>query len=142
MMPPIDHYTLDDEGNPTLEEDLTKWALLLDDIERRRVGRTSFSDDTSISTVFFGLNPISTLGHGIGPPLLFETICQYGNVGDRTTRYPTWAAAVAGHERYVTEYLWNFPLVTILSTQIFEKPGGKVRKRKTLWDRLRTGNGL
>jgi len=136
MMPPIDHYTLDDEGNPVLEEDLNKWALILDDIEKRRVGQTSFSDDTTISTVFLGLDA------GSLNPQLFETLCQYGNGGDRMTRYPTWAAALSGHERYVTEYLRGVRGISITKHQTYEKPARKVRERKTLWDRLRTGNGF
>src|SRR5438445_21957 len=50
----LDHYTLDEQGNPVLETDLIKWAIWFgESMEQRRVGSTELGD-IHISTVFLG----------------------------------------------------------------------------------------
>jgi hypothetical protein len=47
--------------------------------------------------VFLGLDH----SHGGGPPLLFETLVFGGPLADEGDRYPTRAAALAGHDQMV-----------------------------------------
>jgi hypothetical protein len=55
----MDHYILDEQGNPVPEPDLIKWARWFhDSIEQRRVGSTELGD-IHISTVFLGSVHIS-----------------------------------------------------------------------------------
>jgi hypothetical protein len=76
---------------------LWEWAALMENGEDRHV-----ADDmvglVRVSTVWLGLNH----NWGLGPPLFFETMV-FGGVHDEDQwRYPTEAAALAGHDQVVT----------------------------------------
>jgi hypothetical protein len=76
----------------------TKWALLFEDVEYKRVALTSISDDEEVSTVWLGLD------HRFadeGPPLIFETMVFGGPLDQEQERYTNEIAALAGHDRWV-----------------------------------------
>jgi len=124
------HYLLDDDGNAVPATDLIEWAKILDNINERRVGETTFSDKTKISTVFLGLD------HGIhGHVRLFETMIHFGEGGDETERWRTWKEALEGHLGFVKEHVLVHPEVRIIKNDIREKP---LRgERRSVWERLR-----
>lgn len=122
---------LDDEGNPVPATDLLEWAKALDDIEHRRVGITKFSDGTTISTVFLGLD------HGLSRrrPLLFEGLVQFKDGGDEQDRYATWQEALDGHRKLVELYLLEHPGVTARKNDYHERY--VPIQRRSAWERLR-----
>lgn len=112
----IDHY--DREGNPITFE---RWAELCarEDVDYRRVAWTLIGEGIEISTVWLGID------HNFfdGPPLIFETMVFVqldeprellgGAIttreGTETYRWPTEAAALAGHDRIVAELSAQLP---------------------------------
>jgi hypothetical protein len=130
-MPSIEgHFTLDDEGNPVPCFDVLEWAKLLDNIEDRRVGLTTFSDKSKISTVFLGLDHSVTRHR----PLLFETMVEGASM-DVQDRYATWAEAKEGHAKFVEEYLLENPGVRVKKTDLRDRP--RRAERRSTWERLR-----
>ena len=99
-------YILDGEGNPKPEPDLMKWA---DWYEARLpdgnwvVGRTPVGE-VVVSTVFLSLDHNHI---GVGPPLLYETMCRGcaddDELADICERYATREQAEVGHVRIVDE---------------------------------------
>jgi len=88
------HMHYDFDGNPI---DLWEWCELFEDHERRRVARTEIADDVHVSTVWLGLNH----QWGDGPPLIYETMIFGGPHDSEMWRYPSWEAALAGHDQAV-----------------------------------------
>jgi len=119
------HYVLDDLGNPVESPDLLAWARTMDDIELRRVARTTLSDKTTISTVFLGID----YGRD-NPPLLFETL-----VGEVEARYPTWADALKGHRMTVAHLLHEGGGKVFVKTHE-EQERPKQPLRSSVWERL------
>lgn len=86
------------QGEPV--DDMLKWA---DGMQDNQVALHEIRG-YKVSTVFLGVDS----GHGVitgGPPMLFETMIFAAENGDeldlRQWRYPTEAAAVAGHDQVV-----------------------------------------
>ncbi len=96
-----------------------------------RVGLTTFSDDTEISTVF-----LDTRSNLSGEILLFETLLPDGG----TPRCATWEQAVREHQYYVAEHIFRLPADERMTSQILnEKPVFKLEPGKSLpvlWHRL------
>ena len=67
--------------------------------ENRRVALDRFSDDTLVSTVFLGLDH----SFGQGTPILFETMAWLNGKDYMQYRYPTYEAAITGHNQTVEE---------------------------------------
>lgn len=91
----FDSIYYDWDGKPI---DLWAWVALMEANMDRHV-----ADDqvglVRVSTVWLGLNHNFT---GEGPPLIFETMV-FGGVHDEDQwRYPSGAAALAGHDQVVT----------------------------------------
>jgi hypothetical protein len=86
----------DRDGEPIEWE---QWSALWNDASYCHVAITAIDDDvgTYVSTVWMGLN--HNLGEG--PPLIFETMVFGGPLDQDAERYPTEAAAQAGHDRWV-----------------------------------------
>jgi hypothetical protein len=87
-----------DGRKPIRAANSCRWGALM---QRKRrnwiVGQTSLGDK-HVSTVFLGIDPSLA-----GPPQLFETMI-FGLAGDSALpmwRYPTWDAALAGHQAIV-----------------------------------------
>jgi uncharacterized protein (DUF1684 family) len=109
----IDYY--DRQGRPMTTE---QWCERLADESYKRIAETTLFDGTWISTVWLGLDH----GFGDGPPLIFETMV-FPKLGPPVTiteliadpragdhwieqeghRYPTEAAALAGHDQIVAK---------------------------------------
>lgn len=88
-----DHYDYYNfEGEPITREE---WAELW--AGERHVALTHVGE-VDVSTVWLGLNH-SILGEG--PPLIFETMVFRGKLNGKAMRYPTWGAAIAGHDQMV-----------------------------------------
>lgn len=87
------HYDYD--GNPI---DLWEWCELFEDRGARRVARTDIDEDCWVSTVWLGLNH---RWFGDGPPLIYETLVFGGDHDGEMWRYPSWDAALAGHDQAV-----------------------------------------
>jgi hypothetical protein len=89
----------DREGNPITME---AWCVLLgrkhSEEEYGRVAITVI-DDSSISTVWLGLNH-NWRGN---PPLIFETMVFGGPLNGQQWRYSSEAQALAGHDQVVAE---------------------------------------
>jgi hypothetical protein len=90
----FDNMYFDRQGKPM---GLWEWAAIMESGQDRHV-----ADDmvglVRVSTVWLGLNH----NWGEGPPLIFETMV-FGGVHDEDQwRYPTEAAALAGHDQVVT----------------------------------------
>jgi hypothetical protein len=88
---PLPDLLIDREGF------LREVAPLTRDDDYKRVALTEIGD-IRISTVWLGLdhnfNPT-------GPPLIFETMVFGGPLNEEQWRYPTEAAALAGHDQAV-----------------------------------------
>lgn len=87
----------DRNGNPMSMEE---WAASFELRHTKDYKQVAFEDmgEVHVSTVWLGLNHNMT---GIGPPLIFETMI-FGGPHDRwMKRYPTEAAAIAGHDQAV-----------------------------------------
>ncbi|MGC2658832.1 MAG: hypothetical protein WA324_12815 [Bryobacteraceae bacterium] len=79
------------------EPDLLTWARWFE-TAKRHVALTELPGGVKVSTVFLGLD------HSFGAdeePLLFETMVFGGPHDQDQYRYPTWAAAEAGHAAVV-----------------------------------------
>lgn len=70
----IEHYVLDEHGNPKLS-DIWGWAKMFEDTKSRTVKQEHIGG-LLISTVFLGLNHNFT---GSGPPVLWETMVFQDN---------------------------------------------------------------
>lgn len=96
-------YILDEEKRPvkvdgSTREGVIAWGMAMEDRARNRVALTVISDETTVSTVFLGVN------HRFlekGPPLLFETMIFRNRDGKEMWRYSSWDDAVVGHEMAV-----------------------------------------
>lgn len=90
----------DRQGQPISYEE---GARLLSDSEARRVGEDVIiveGEPTWVSTVHLVLNHC----YDGGPPLIFETMTfTHEGAVDMVYRYPTEAAALAGHDQVVAE---------------------------------------
>jgi hypothetical protein len=79
------------------------WAAKLEDDSYRRVAFDRVGS-LEVSTVWLGLDH----AHGIGPPLIFETMVfdeDGGSSGGYCERYTALAEAMAGHARVVAALL-------------------------------------
>lgn len=101
---------------------LRQWAILCgrEDVDYRRVAWTTIGEGIEISTVWIGLDLDFW---GDGPPLIFETMVfvtldepreLLGGAfttreGTETYRWPTEAAALAGHDRIVADLSAQLP---------------------------------
>lgn len=99
----MNHYILDEQGNPLLETDTLKWATWYEStfgegIKTRRVAFTEIGDGIEVITSFLGIDH----QWGSGPPLLYETMV-FGLEGDgeEMDRYSTREEAILGHEAMV-----------------------------------------
>lgn len=90
------NYILDGKI-PVPEPDLTKWGVWFEQVEKRRVSQTVIDTDEHVSTVFLGLDH----QHGVGPPMLFETMIFGGKCDQYQWRWSTWEQAETGHNRIV-----------------------------------------
>ncbi len=90
----------DKEGKPL---ELMEWAELSESGDEYRVIGKTVVGEYLISTIWIGLN--MNLGHGVGLPLIFETMVfsDSGNTGwdDYQLRYATEEQAKAGHEETI-----------------------------------------
>lgn len=73
-----------------------QWVALY--MAPRTVALTS-SPRGKVSTIYMGLD----LGFGYGPPLIYESMVFGGDLDGLMDRYPTRAAALAGHEAIVRQ---------------------------------------
>lgn len=89
-------YILNDAGEPVHEPDMLKAAKAFE-TQDRTVAKTTVGK-SEVSTVFLGLDH----SHGGPVPLLFETMVFGGPLDDECERYPTRAAALAGHDYMAT----------------------------------------
>ncbi len=97
------HYTIDKEGNVSLEPNLEKWAKSFQANTRRIAGTRVFG--IYISTIFLGLDH----SFGSGPPILFETMI-FGGINDQyQKRYVTLEEAKKGHKETVLLVLKTLP---------------------------------
>ncbi len=76
---------------------MLEWAKLFGDDAYKRVALTHVGD-VSVSTVWLGLDHGFGLG---GVPLIFETMVFGGAHDEDQWRWPTEAAALAGHDQAV-----------------------------------------
>lgn len=83
----------DRQGQPIA--DVLEWARLMEVDENKFVEQTEIAPGILVSTVWLGIDH-SLLG---SPPLIFETLIFGGALDQEMDRYPTEAAARAGHER-------------------------------------------
>ena len=92
------NYKLDRQNNPveTTMMDAMNWREK--NPNRCRVGWTSIGEHIDVSTVFL---PLDHSWNG-GPPVLWETMV-FGLEDEICERYTSYADAVAGHARIVTE---------------------------------------
>lgn len=100
-------YVLDENGDPQPMPNLLTWAEWYEHRKERTddwiVAKTKVGD-VEVSTVFLALDHNHT---GVGPPILFETMCFAGKRGEEFgdeeffDRYATREEAKAGHERIV-----------------------------------------
>jgi hypothetical protein len=89
----LKHYILDAD-NRVVEVSPLGWAKWFEDNDNRVVGYTQITSETSVSTVFIGID------HGFigdGPPLLFETIIFGGPLDQHMWHYSSQDDALAGH---------------------------------------------
>jgi len=68
-------YILDENGKPTIEHDMMKWAKWVQESESRRVGLEKIGD-VKVSTVFLGIDHNFSKD---GPPVLWETMVFGGD---------------------------------------------------------------
>jgi hypothetical protein len=79
-MSPHRYYTLNENGEPTAEPDLMKWAVWYESANRKVAG-TSVRGAT-VSTVFLGINH----NFSEGPPILWETMIFGGPLDQEQSR--------------------------------------------------------
>lgn len=97
----MDHWILDDDGNPIATDAMT-WARWFQDTDARQVARTVLPDGGFVSTVFLGLDH----GSGEGPPVVWESLAFNAaglSDGDTMRRYTSREAALAGHAKIVEQ---------------------------------------
>jgi len=87
----------DRDGNPMSQEQWTETFAIRHTKDYKQVAFEDM-DDVHVSTVWLGMNHNFT---GVGPPLIFETMIFGGPHEGWTQRYPTEAAAIAGHDQAV-----------------------------------------
>ena len=97
-------YLLDESGDPVLEKDTVKWAILYgkrsNKIVHSGIAGNYKEDDVTISTVFLGLDHSTDEG---GEPMIFETMVFGGKHDGLCQRYSTPGQARTGHyELYET----------------------------------------
>lgn len=107
-------YIIDWDGNVVPEPNLMKWAEWYDRHHPCRVARTDLDNGITVSTIFLALD------HGPsfrGKPELFETMAYRLDMKngkqeflDEQWRYPTWAAAAAGHLYAVAYFTETIPI--------------------------------
>lgn len=86
--------TYDYDGEPI---SLFAWAELFARWPERRVAVTDVGE-IEVSTVWLGLD--YSFGRP-GAPLIYETMVFGGDHDRESWRYPTWGAALAGHDQVV-----------------------------------------
>lgn len=91
----FDGLYYDWDGHPM---DLWAWAELMENSLDRHVA-DEMVGSVRVSTVWLGLNHNWS---GEGPPLIFETMVFGGVMDEDQWRYPSAAAALAGHDQVVT----------------------------------------
>lgn len=79
--------------------DMMTWAQWFANIDNRRVGSDHIGS-VHVSTVFLGLDHN---WHGVGDPILFETMIFRGPLDQETWRYCTYAEAERGHAEAVAQ---------------------------------------
>jgi len=85
------NYILDENRNPVPEEDIVKWAMWFEKVDRGVA--TWIQGEIVVSTVFLGMNHSLTAHQ----PVLFETMVFGGEHDGYTERYRTWDEAERGH---------------------------------------------
>lgn len=85
----------DRKGNPIT---YAEWERLFSNEDYKRVALFE-TGDVSVSTVWLGLD-YNWLG---SPPLIFETMIFGGDRDSEQWRWPTEAAAIAGHDQIAAE---------------------------------------
>lgn len=83
-------------------DDIMEWSRGMP--ADRHVAYTELGYDIVVSTVFLGIDHRFI---GEGPPLLYETMVFVEELADEMERYPTRAAAEAGHARMVARVQAN-----------------------------------
>lgn len=89
-------YFYDRDGRPI---DPRRFDALWSDREYRRVALDYLVDGdefVAVSTVWIGID----MGFDGGVPLVFETMVFGGDLDGEQERYPTQAAALAGHDQW------------------------------------------
>lgn len=79
--------------------DVIKWAEWFEKNQDKKIVAKTSVDNSSISTVFLGLNH----RFGVGRPLIFETMVFGGPLDGEMARYSTWKEAEAGHEAMIVK---------------------------------------
>jgi hypothetical protein len=92
---------------PVPEPDLMAWSMWMENADRHL--RDTARDDVRISTVFLGLDH----GFGDGRPVLFETMLFVNGSEAGVEHYRTWAAAAAGHARWVNKVFKATPILSL-----------------------------
>lgn len=108
----IGYYTLSDDGEPVLCDDIRRWGSWFRQHDRS-IGRDEV-DGVRISTVFLGIDH----QFGDGPPILWETMVFGGPLDQEQDRYATRAAATRGHATMVARVIAAMGRATALATEI------------------------
>ncbi len=96
----IEHYKLDENGNPVEMEDFLAWARWIEDHYDCRVIGKDFINDDKVSTIFLGLDHDVEEG---GKPLLWETwIFSSDGYSEGVKRYSSKQEAIDGHAEVVS----------------------------------------
>lgn len=100
----MDHYILDEQGNPVPEPDVLKWAAWFQD--NRRVLKHDRFGRVLVSTVFLGLDhSFSFEENEVKEPVLWESMIFKGKHADTQERYTSQRAALEGHQQLVMTVL-------------------------------------
>ena len=101
-------YILNGRGEPVLEPDLHKWALWMENIESRKVGR-DYAGQAVISTVFLGVD----YSLGGSPPILWESMVFGGPLDQSINRCAgSREQALAMHQSMLAQVQQNLPKST------------------------------
>jgi hypothetical protein len=94
-------YILDADNHVVkiADNDFTTWGKFMSG-SQRHVAVTEIDDQTSVSTVFLG---IDLRIYGNGPPLLFETMIFGGPLNENLWRYSSYDDAQTGHAMAVAK---------------------------------------
>lgn len=81
------------------EVSFLEFAIWFEDIDNRRVDKTTINDDVFVSTIFLGIdhNFMPKEAWKENPPVLFETMVMGGKFSDKGWRYSTLNQAKRGH---------------------------------------------